>query len=568
MLTRLLVENFLLIREAELTFAPHLNVLTGETGTGKSILLDALGLVLGGRGNQDWIGRFGDALRIEAVFRVDRPVQRLVESLGIPTAGDELILAREMRTDQRGRCFINGRRVLQRVLRRIGSGLVEIHGQREEEKFRGGEAQRDLLDLYGEHGELRRRLREAHQEVLGVAAALAQHRAKIARLREEEDWIRFQLREIEEISPDPGEEAELREQLRALRGGAEITEWLGLAEELLNGRDGAVLEALETLDARTGALPADVEPWEGLREALRELRSGARDLYRRLRALQAESEILQADLPALEARLSEIERLRRKHRKPLEEILSGAEQMRADLAELEEGERSEGDLAEALAVQQKALTRVARELRTAREKAGMRLATTLQRELASLSMKDCRVRIALHPRTTAREGALALPDGMTVTNTGAEQVRFEAETNPGTGFRPLGEIASGGEMARIALAIRVVLGKRGRRMMTVFDEIDAGLGATAARAVAKRLQKVAEHRQVLLVTHLPVIAAAGAEHFRVFKARENGRTVARTVLLSAEERVGEIARMLSGDAKAAEARQHAEAILTEVGDRG
>ena len=335
----------------------------------------------------------------------------------------------------------------------------------------------------------------------------------------------------------------------------------------MNGRDGAILESLETLDARSGALPSEQEPWDAVREELREVRERAKRLHRQLRDLQAECEGEEQELPAIETRLGEIERLLRKHRKPIEEILTAAEEMRSNLAELEEGKHGEATLRSALAQRQSALAQAALSLREARQDAGQRLAAALQRELGSLSMKDCRVRIALDPLTAARASTLRLPDGLTVTSAGSERVLFEAETNPGAGFRPLGEIASGGEMARIALAIRVVLGKRGRRMLTVFDEIDAGLGATAARVVAKRLQQVARHRQVLLVTHLPVIAAAGAEHFRVWKGSEEGRTVALTTALSADERVGEIARMLSGDAQAARAREHAAAILAEVGGR-
>jgi DNA repair protein RecN (Recombination protein N) len=562
MLMRLVARNFLLIREAELHFSPHLNVLTGETGTGKSLLLDALGLALGAKAGTAWIGDAGDDLHVEAVFRIDRAMAHLASAHGIPLDGPELILARRVRRHGVSECYVNGHRVLQRVLRRLGAGLVEVHGQREEERFRRPEVQRDLLDLFAGLETERRAVRDAYERTRAAAAALAEHRARLERVARDEDWIRFQLSEIEEVAPSSDEIAVLHERVRGLRSAALRDAWVALAQELLNGRDGAVLEVLETLDARASQLEAgDVAD---VREALRALLQGARDLNRRLGPLAAEAGETAAELPQLEERLARLEQLVRKHRKPLEEILTSAEGMRAGLAELEASARREEELVVALEEARAALGAAAATLRCGRERGGVRLGRALAKELTALGMRECRLRVVLDPLGAAGSEGLDLGDGLQAGPAGAERVHLEAETNPGSGFRPLGEIASGGEMSRAALALRVVLGERGRRLMTVFDEIDAGLGATAARVVARRLQQVARHRQVLLVTHLPVIAASAGMHFRVEKHRVRGGAVATVAALDASARVGEIARMLSGDAEDPQACQHAEALLAEL----
>ena len=564
MLTRLLVKNFLLIRHAELNFSPRLNVLTGETGTGKSLLLDALGLALGGRGKSDWIGSGGDDLLVEAVFRADRAAAKLASSLGIAAAGEELILTRQIRRRGGSRCFVNGQRVLQRGLQRLGAQLVEIHGQREEERFRLPEVQRDLLDLFGDHREARRKVRDLYRELRTQQERVAEHGARLRRLESEEEWIRFQLGEIEQLRPEEGELEALRERVRGGRRQRESEEWLELAETLLNGRDGAVLESAETLDARCSALP-DEPPWDALRTEVHALRSAARDLHRSLQRLRRDAHEEAGDLHAAEERLGQLEGLQRKHRKTVDEIIAVAGEMRTQLEELEAGSALREELEGKLGECRRALERAAARLRRLREKAADSLSTALAREISGLGMKGCALRVAVEPLPGSGEGSVA-PSGSTLVGAkGSERVRFLVQTNPGAGYRPLGEIASGGEMARMALALRVVLGDRGRSLLTVFDEIDAGLGATAARAVAARLQGVARHRQVLLVSHLPGIAASADRHFLIGKAERAGRNWVEARPVEGAARVREIARMLSGDAGDRRAREHAEALLAGSG---
>jgi DNA repair protein RecN (Recombination protein N) len=560
MLTRLLVRNFLLVEEGVLEFGPGLNALTGETGAGKSILLHALGLLLGARGSAEWIRRPADGLLVEGVFRIDPPMRRRLQALGIAAAAEELVLTREIRRGGANRCFANGQRVLVERLRRLSAPLVEIHGQREEERFRRPEAQRDLLDLFGAHTGRRRRVREAFREARRAAEARAGHAQRTERLEREEDWLRFQLAEYERIRPEPGEEETLRERLTQAEHFAQKAELLALAEHILNGRDGAVLESLETLDHRAAALQGAGEFWEALRASIADLARAARRLHLDIGGVAAGDPEESGNVAALEERLSELERLKRKHRRTLEEIATLADEWRVSLRELEEAQATGAALEERWDRSREALDLAAADLARARRRAGPGLATAVRGELEAIGMKDCRLEFCLEA-LPAGEGTLELADGRAIGATGGERVRFEVETNPGEGLRPLGEIASGGEMARIALALRVVLGRRGRSGLSIFDEIDSGLGGGAARAVAARLGEVAQHRQVLLVTHLPVIAARAERQLRVVKETRGGRSRVTVTALEGEARVTEIARMLAGEGRDLQARQHARALL-------
>lgn len=599
-LRELRVEDFLLIERAELDLAPGLNVLSGETGTGKSILLHALGLLLGRRGSVDWIRRDAPALAVEGVFEASSVALRFARQAGLPVEGNALVVRRELGRSGAGACRVNGRRVLVGWLARLGALLVETHGQREEERFRRSESQRDLLDRYGGHGEARRAVREAHAAEREASAALRAAEAELARLARDEDWMKFQLEEIERLSPQPGEEEELRARIARLRRARAQAEFLALAQEAFNGSDGAILEALETLDHRAGELAASDglgetdpgargEAGDGGREAgqgleawraeLREMLERARRLYRDLRRDAALGEEEREALEAAELRLSELERLQRKHRRPLDEICALGEELRSGLAALAEGQARLSELAGRRAERRAALIAAAAALSECRRRSAGRLARDLSRELEAIGMTHCRLAVEVQPLgavgappTEAEEAAEGGGEGEGegegegrvdggIGPTGADRILFTVETNPGEGFRPLGEIASGGEMARVALAIRVVLGERGSPQLAVFDEIDAGLGGGAARAVAERLAQVAAHRQVLLVTHLPVIAAAAQRQFRVTKASGRGRARVEVGVVVGGERIEEIARMLSGTPRDATARRHAQALL-------
>jgi DNA repair protein RecN (Recombination protein N) len=556
MLLRLHVKNFLLIADAELEFSPHLNVLTGETGTGKSLLLGALGLALGSRAASSWIGPEGDRVMVEAAFRADRPLLRSLSGMGIVTEGREVLLSRQVRAGGGSRCFVNGQQVLQRSLQRLGAQLVEIHGQRQEERFRHPDVQRDLLDLFGEAGERRRRVRLLFAAAQEAARQLEEHDGRLASIARDEEYLRFQLQEIEQLHPRAGELGEIKEQVLSLKTIAQRQEWIRRAERTLNGPEGGILEALESLAVQIPQDEAGGEDLAGPRAQLQEMLHLARGLSRQIVRHRRERDGDLDVLPQLQERLSHLEQLQRKHRKPLDEILSSAAQMRAALDSLAAGEAARATLVTELAEAQAALEQAARDLSRAREEAAAQFVGRVHRELRELGMPGVELAVRFGAITSGPNDR-ALQIGAL----GAERVVLEARTNPGASLRPLGEIASGGEMARVALAVRVVLGERGRALMTVFDEIDAGLGATAARSVARRLQRISRHRQVLLVTHLPVIAAAADHHIQVWKEQDRTRARSGLRVLDETARIGEIARMLGGSAQDRQAREHAAALM-------
>ncbi|MFH1143948.1 MAG: DNA repair protein RecN [Candidatus Eisenbacteria bacterium] len=555
MLSSLRVKDFLLIREAHLDFAPGLNVLTGETGTGKSMLLRALALLFGRRADPGWIRRGAAALRVEAAFRAPPRARRLAQALGLQVEEGEILIVREVRREGPGRAFVNGQRVLVETLRRLGDELVEIHGQREEERFRRGDAQRELLDVFGNHAALRREVRQCHRELEGAQGRLGEHGERIERLARDEEWLRYQVEEIERVAPRAGEIETLRGQVSELREAAREAEFIALAEDLLAGRGGAVLAAMEELDHRMAGLAAGGERWETLRAEVREGLTHVRAVARGLRELRRDVAGGLRELPVLEERLGALDQLQRKHRRGLDEVIELLGQMQAGLEELARGRETEQRLREACGLARAKLEQQAGSLSAARQKAARELTAAMSSELDELGMPGCRLRVSLEPMGDSQEGALVIGP------TGSERVTFEVETNAGEGFRPLGRIASGGEMARLALALRVVLGKRGHALLAVFDEVDAGLGGAAAQSVAARLARVAKHQQVLLVTHLPVIAAAAERQFAIEKQPRAGVFDVGVRPIEGDERIAEIARMLAGNGRDPEARRHATALL-------
>ncbi len=565
MLSRLLVRNFLLVAEVELDLSVGLNVLTGETGTGKSIILDALALVLGRRGGQDLVGPESDELLVEAVFHSDQRLSSQLHHLGVTAGGKEIILCRRVKAQGEGRCFINGQRVLLRQLKKLGSQLVEIHGQREEERFRSSEVQRNLLDLFGNQTRRRKQIREQYNKLIEAQNLLTSHQAHLSELSREQEWITFQLREIDDLAPEADELEQLRQRVKDSRHDQDILEWLALAEQILNGPEGGLLEYVETLADRTSQLPGTPD-WSETRHSIEQLRSISFQLYRDLQNRRQDVDSELSSLPILEKRLGALEALQRKHRKTIPEIIETATQMRRSLDELESATADVDSLRLSVNIQADKYHKLATALSSGRKRASVSLSKALESEVALLGMKNFRLKIVFESLAAGdKQIKLDSADDGDVAAfgpSGQERVLFLAQTNPGSEFRPLGEIASGGEMARVALALRVVMGEKGRSLLTVFDEIDAGLGATAAKAVASRLTQVANHRQVLLVTHLPVIAAAASHHFRIGKNRLGDRNLSSVTILSRSERVGEIARMLGGDASNKQARQHAAALLS------
>jgi DNA repair protein RecN (Recombination protein N) len=554
MLLELRVENLLLIERATLTLAPGLNVLTGETGAGKTVLAHALDLLLGGRARPGVVRPGASEAYVEGIFEIDDAFR---EALGdrLPADAQELVLARRVGLDGRTRAYIGGRAAAVGDLRDVTAELVTFYGQHEHRKLVLSSAQLDILDAFSGAQQLERRAAcgRAHARVRELEATLDELRERVGARERELDLLDFELAEIEAVAPDEAEERDLTgerarlQHLEALRGAglqasAAIT---GSGEEADGGPGAAALLARAVL-AMEGAVGVDAT-LDALAERTRALAVEADDLVGELRRYEETLDAEPGRLDAVEERLAAVQRLKRKHGGSIEAVHAHAERCRHRRDELAGADEAlDARLAE-LAAAQDELGAITDALRAARTAAAPDLAAAVQERLAALAMPEAQFAVVVSPRPESGP-------------TGADTVDFEIAPNPGVPAGPVREIASGGELSRVMLALMGVASD-GRSSTLVFDEVDAGIGGQTARAVAERLRDLASGRQVVCITHLPQIAALGQRHFAIVK--EGAVEPARTVVtqLGGREVVAELVRMLGADEGDGAARKHAEELL-------
>ncbi|MBC7144945.1 MAG: DNA repair protein RecN [Thioclava marina] len=547
MLRSLDIRDILIIERLELDFGPGLNVLTGETGAGKSILLDCLGFVLGWRGRAELVRQGADQGEVTAVFELPtgHPARAVLDEAGIPVS-DELILRRVNARDGRKTAWINDRRASGDVLRQVSASLVELHGQQDDGGLLNERGHRALLDAFAGHDDLLGATRAAWKARAEAARKLDAARAALAAVKDEEEFLRHAVGELDKLDPKPGEEAELDSQRRLMQGAAKIREDVARAFAALGpeGAEGAMRDADRWLqgaaDRAEGRLDA---PLEALERALLELGEATQGVEEALDALDFDPQALEA----CEERLFAIRALARKHGVLADELGSFAEGLREKLAALDAGEEGIGALEAALAKAGTMYDVAAAALSKARAEAAGKLDAAMAGELAPLKME----RAVFETRISAGDPGAE----------GTDIVRFTVATNPGAPAGPLNKIASGGELSRFLLALKVVLARGADTLVLIFDEIDRGVGGATADAVGRRLARLAEGAQVLVVTHSPQVAARGATHFRVAKSVSDGMTTSEVRALGAAERTDEIARMISGAEVTEAARAAAQDLL-------
>jgi DNA repair protein RecN (Recombination protein N) len=559
MLRELRIRNLAVIEAVSVPFEAGLNVLTGETGAGKSILVDALLLVRGARAQSEAIRAEADVGTVEAVFDVadEAAVREMLESAGLAAEDGELVIRRELARSGRHRAFVNDSPVTVAFLERVGERLVDVHGQHEQQRLVEPSAQLDLLDRFAEAEALRARVGELHARVRDAESAIADLRRAVRDAAQREDLLRFQLSELDGARLRAGEEEELRTEQRRLQHAERLAAGLTEATDALRddessalariARAGRVLRELGRLD------PAFAAPAESLDAAAVQLE----EALLTVRELGAAISSDPAARDAVDDRLDALTRLKRRYGDSVEAMLafraSAADELdrlaRHDELLTGEEARLAGARAEALAA--------AAALGAARRAAAARLSALVQKEVRALGMERAVFEVALE---ALAEGELSAR--------GLERAEFRFGANPGEDARPLGRVASGGELSRIMLALEVVLAAADAIPTMVFDEVDAGIGARTAGALAQKLSAVAARRQVLCVTHLAPIAAAAHHHVRVVKSVRAGRTRAAVGALKADERVEEIARMLAGDPPTAAALGHARELLAGARRKG
>jgi DNA repair protein RecN (Recombination protein N) len=562
-LRRLRCEEFVIVAEAEIAFGPGLNVITGETGTGKSVLIDAIGFLAGGRAEVGWIREGASGLAVEGTFEIDRlpAASAIAAELGAEAEGGTLRLRREIGENGRAKAWAGGRAVRVGDLRRLGEQLIAIHGQGEHRRLLDPAVQLMLLDRFAGAIPLREQYAARRDRWRDLAADGAASIARLSDLSEKEEWHRFQHDEIAEAQLVPGEEEILREKRDAAAGRRRVSEARGEIERILFEEEGSAAERIETALHRLG--PSMEGEWGELRSEI----ESAREALRRARRIlpfppgdAADDE----DLDGIEERLSRIAKLKKKYGGSIEAVLD----RRAALASLlDETERLRArcaafdrELAEAAA----ATAASGLALRKRRGEIAPSLSRAVTRELRDLGMAGASFDVVIEEEACLADDpdSLRVDDGTVRARTdGIDRGWFRLRPNPGEGAGPIGEIASGGELSRALLGIVAVLGASDEPRTAIFDEVDAGVGGATATAVARRLTRIAQDRQVLLVTHLPLVACRAARHFRVEKGERGGRTIAGIATLDREGRIGELARMLAGEGDSAIARRHAVALM-------
>ena len=551
MLQQLHVRNLAIVEEVRVEFGAGLNVITGETGAGKSVLIGALDLVLGGRADKNAVRAGAKEAVCEAVFQLApetaRTVNALLDEVGAPACDDgQLIVRRVVSATGAGKCVVNDAAVSAQTLRRIGALIVDIHGPNENQSLLQPDFQLDLLDAFGGCGGQRAEHSEKYRELAGLKRRL-EDLLGAGDVAAEIDRLKYIVDEIEAASPTPEDETELvQAHAEAANAEAIIQDGSAVVGMLTEG-EGSVFDVLASLQQRLGELanilPEAAEWRNDVRQVTVQVQEISHSVEDRLSRVESDAGRLQQ----LEERMTLMQRLKRKYGQTVEEILGVLETSKARLADLaSRDERAESLRAEIASAQAK-LDAISKKLSNSRHASADKLAAAITSELRDLGFLRACFTVDVLPAAPRASGA--------------DSVSFGLAPNPGEPVRPLRAIASSGEIARVMLAAQSVLARHDRVPLLVFDEVDANIGGETGRAVGMKLRAVAESHQVISITHLPQVAVFGDRHLVVAKGAENDRTVARMTPVEGDARAEEIARMLGGDSLTAVSHDHARALL-------
>ena len=547
MLRQLAIHNVVLVERLELEFEPGLGVLTGETGAGKSILLDALGLALGARADTGLVRSGADQAAVSAEIELPagHPAHAALREQGIEAEpGEPLIVRRTLKSDGGSRAFLGATGVPAGLVRELGGLLVEIHGQHDDRGLLNPRGHRALLDAFGklDCGPVE----QAWAEVVRLEAALAEARAAAASAGRDRDYLEHSSEEIARLGPEPGEETRLAEERTGMQAGLKAGESLAGLDELLGGSEGALAllrQAARRIERGAADHPLLAEALAALDRAVIEASEAEDKIARAAEAMTFDP----ARLEQAEARLFDIRALALKHRVEPDALAELGEEMRRQLAAIHAGGERIAELDRQLATARETYAAAAEALGKRRREAAARLDEAVADELYPLKLEAARFRTDIG---AAEPGA-----------SGTDRVEFEVSTNPGAPFGPLTRIASGGELARFILALKVALAEAGTAATMIFDEVDRGVGGAVASAIGERLARLARQSQVLVVTHSPQVAARASHHYRIEKSHGPDGTRTTVRRLDEAERREEIARMLSGASVTDEARAQAARLL-------
>jgi DNA repair protein RecN (Recombination protein N) len=559
MLKLLIIKDIAVIPRLELEFGPGLNLLTGETGAGKSILIDALGLLLGARASSDLLRTGAERASVEAVFE-SAAAREVLESHGLPLLNDdEIYLRREIPATGRGRATVNGALVPVAILRELAPVLAAIHGQHEPQELLDPDTHIGFVDRYADLVSLAEPVAAAYKELRRLESALEALRRDHREVARRREMLEFQLREIEAAQLVPGEDEQLRREKHLQANADRLASLSTESYSLLFEDEAAALTRLGQVYRRLEQLAAIDPRFQLFVDGRQAILSQLDDLALFLRDYREGLSVQPGRLDEIESRLALIERLRRKYGATLEEVLEYGAGCERELGGLASPEAMEETLNGQLNEASRHYLEAARELSRCRRLAAPRLESQVREELGRLAMEDARFEVRFDPATLPEDDGE--PSGWT--ERGLETGEFVLSANPGEQLRPLARIASGGELSRIMLALKSVASVDGEGKTLVFDEVDAGIGGGVAEVVGRKLKAISARHQVLCVTHLPQIASQADRHFAVRKRISRARTVTEVLRLSQAERVDELARMLGGERVTESARRHARELIRE-----
>jgi DNA repair protein RecN (Recombination protein N) len=547
MLKSLAVRDFAIISELRLELGAGLNVFTGETGAGKSILIEALGFLLGARASTSWLRQGAARLSVEGGFDAADFPPALREEFAIGSGA--VLVRRELDRAGKTRASVNGRPASAAVLAAFGDGVVDFHGQHEHQTLLKPAAQRDALDAFAGLQDQRAALARLHGEWARAGAELASAHLSEAERRSRGEFLRFQISEIDAAKLRRGEEEELASALPLLKNADRVRNLADAAYGLLYDSEGAALAGLQKAGRALEELCRYDESMAGPRESLEAACAAVDDAARRLAQLRGRVEADPAKLDAMLQRQDELARLKKKYGASAAEILAKRDELGAELERLEGGQKREEDLAAALESARHKLALACGRIHKARTAAAKKLEAALVRELRVLGMPHSSLSVGVEMEE-GRFGA-----------SGADEVEFLLAPNPGEPEKPLRAIASGGELSRVMLACKTVLAGADRVPVMVFDEIDAGIGGAVARCVGERLAALGRSHQLLAVTHLAQVACFAGNHFHVAKEATDGRTAVRVERLDGPRRLEAVALLLGGRAATEASRRHAQELL-------
>ena len=554
MLRELRIQNFAIIDRLEIRFHEQLNVLTGETGSGKSIVVDAVDLLLGGRASSEQIRTDCDEAVLEAAFEVSSDgsiVAQLREMDLLDEGGDDLVIRRVVARSGKSRAQVNGRLVSVGQLQQLGNLLVDIHGQHEHQSLLQPEQQLYLLDAFGK---LLPRREELHRHCLAyrkIQSELSELENRERDRSRREDFLRFQIQEIEAAQLSPGEDARLEQERHLLANAERLAVLAEEAYQNLYAADGAVVSQLARVESSVNELARTDARMKEVSTTCSEASAQLRDVAGRLRDYKDGIEYDPKRLEQVEERLHGIASLKKKYAPTLEEILDFLRKAEEELAAFSAHDERLKFLRDALEATRLKWAELAKRLTQERVRAARVLEKKVEQELAQLNMGKTKFKIRIESRHGTEDPG----------PTGAETIEFLVSPNPGEEPKPLARIASGGELSRMMLSLKSILAAVDRVPTLIFDEVDAGIGGGVAEVVGQRLKDLARRRQVLCITHLPQIASQAALHFTVEKLLSNGRTITKIKRLGKEDRVEEIARMLGGRELTPTAFKHAREML-------